>query len=262
MLHKIKKIKKIIHRKNHINKLSNVINLLYIELWCIIFKDLWPIDIINIKLTCKLFNNICTHSDYFKNCWKYFEYNEILCGRSNGDIYNLYCGELVKTFDPRTCMDDNVIINSRILITASRYGDINLVKKELNKLDFDQDKTKIGSQLNLNGRSCAIECSIRSGNIELIKYLLINSNLPSGWIFWDYVLIEAVDIGNVNIVNLIKNYMNDSNKTIYGFILCAIKNDLVIGNILLDDFIISDRAIPIESIDILDIFIKSLYKNN
>lgn len=236
---------------------------LYPELWCLIFKDLLPIDIINLRLTCKLFNNICKESDYFKSCWKYKDYYNTLLGNNiDDDIYTLYCSTLKKTFDPRVCMKEDVVDNTKLLIASARYGDFQLFIKQLENLSFESDLPKESSQLKMNGRTCAIECCIRSGNLDLIKYAINNCDLPNHWIFWEYVMIEAIDTNNLEIIEYVRDFIDDSNKMMLAFIQCALKNDLFLGQILLEDYYSITRHIPVDFVEIVGYFVDSLTKIN
>lgn len=233
-------------------------DVLYPELWCLVFKDVLPYDLLNVKLTCKLFNDICVNLLYFKSCWKYTDYNNVLCGVNNSDIYNLYSSELIKSFDPRIFMKDDVIESSRLLIVSARYGDLQLFTNELKKLSFSNDLPKDECQLKINGRSCAIECAVRSGNLELIKFAFINCALPLTFTFWEYVIIEAVDTNNIDIVKYVRDFIDDSDKMTLGFIRCAINNNKILGKILFNDYQNSIRDPPIDFIEDTQKFARSL----
>ena len=169
-----------------------------IELWYSIFKYILPIDIVNIQLTCKLFDNII-RSNNFNTIWYYSDYYADLLNPKCSDVFRTYDEELSCSYNyswgKYTC-NDSIIL----LIIVTRHGDLELSKKLL--------KNNRGN-MTINEHDWLIECCVRSCNLDLIKY--INDKCIYRIGAWKYALIEAVRLDDFDIVQycaLCAGYMN------------------------------------------------------
>lgn len=185
------------------------------EIWYIIFINLWPIDIVNIRLVCRLFNNIIIDSSFIK-IWPNGKYYQDLLGIIESDIYYTYDEYFNRNYNYDNLEDDNDKFDV-LFVKIIRYGDIELAKQLLKPIN------------NLHYSDWLLECSVRSNNINVVK--LVDDNFIFNFGAWKYALIESIDTNNLEIINYVSINTGYSDRY-YGFIQSIITNKFNIANYL------------------------------
>lgn len=129
-------------------------------------------------------------SSGFMNSWSHSIYYQDLLNQIDSDIHNTYDEYLNCTYDYDHEMRHHNS-NDILLIKAVRYGDLELSKKLLKNT---------GGQVTNNIGDWLLECSVRSNNLNMVKFVVKNTSNISSWM---YALIESIDTNNLEIINYI-----------------------------------------------------------
>lgn len=167
------------------------------EIWFIILSYVWPLTIVNVRLTCRYINNMIMSSG-FMNLWPHSMYYNDLMGYIKSDIYTTYDEYLNRSYDYTISYNDpdKIVLLAKVV----RYGDLDLIEKLIEKYQ-DLIDNHIYDWL--------LECSVRSNSLKMIK--LIDNCLHGNIYSWRYALIESIDTDNFEIlkyVSLNTGYFN------------------------------------------------------
>lgn len=176
--------------------------LIPLEIWYHIFKNMHPINIVDIRLTCQKFNRIVI-SNEFRIFWSYSKYYNDLLNPNISDINYTYDEKLKRNYNYGNHYESTDIYNIRILIICTRYGDLELSKLLLNNYK---------SELNLHAYNWLLECSIRSSNIKIIKHIITNTHRYFCPSVWKYALVEAISTNKFDIIKYCSKLAGNMNR--------------------------------------------------
>ncbi len=218
------------------------------ELWkddilvYLIFKHLWPTDIVSVRLTCKRFNTLVMTlkaplgapgaspeiSKAFEFFWPHTEYYQVLLGKlENKDIDMCYdvC-PLKKEYVGNDGTD--IDMTCRPLAVCAKYADFERMKHLFNNFNCHEDchEETIG---------WILEKAVTSKNLKFIKYMYDFECCTI-----DYcthcVVAEGIDTEDGDIFEYLFSKVTCTYDALYLLLHCGVKNNIPFAKIIITKF--------------------------